>query len=176
MPQTSCEDPLIAKLVISQNFIPLGQIAFAISLLSPSRGSEDAEPRPVGTAKRYEYVFVSYASEDRTEVLKRVQMLRSLGISYFQDSLSIRTGAEWAREIRQSIALADLFLLFWSSAAKSSEWVRQEIRLALDRKAGVEVNPPEIMPVILEGPPIPEPPEELRHIQFSDSLVYFMNR
>ena len=50
----------------------------------------------------------------------------------------------------------------------------EELRYALKRKAGNDFAPPEIRPVILEGPPVPEPPEELSHIHFNDYLIYFM--
>ena len=33
---------------------------------------------------------------------------------------------------------------------------------------------PEIIPVILEGPPVPKPPQMLSHIHFNDSMVYFI--
>ena len=62
--------------------------------------------------------------------------------------------------------------LFWSSSAKSSEWVEREWRRALARRGLDHLAPPEIVPVIIEGPPIPEPPQELTHLHFSDYLLY----
>jgi hypothetical protein len=68
----------------------------------------------------------------------------------------------------------DLSLLFWSSAAKASEWVLKEAGYALNRQKGDPNAPPDIHPVIIEGPPVPEPPPELRHLLFNDPLIYFM--
>jgi hypothetical protein len=54
--------------------------------------------------------------------------------------------------------------------------VRQEVRYALHRHGGDELAPPEIKPVIIEGPPVAEPWEELAHLHFNDRILYFMNR
>ena len=43
-------------------------------------------------ARRYHFAFISYASKDRDEVLRRVQLLASVGIDYFQDLLSLEPG------------------------------------------------------------------------------------
>jgi hypothetical protein len=61
----------------------------------------------------------------------------------------------------QSVAERDTrHLLFWSSAARESHWVREELRYALKRKGGDDLAAPEILPVVIEGPPPPPPPEE----------------
>jgi hypothetical protein len=62
---------------------------------------------------------------------------------------------------------------FWSSAAKESSWVHKELCYALGRKKGDDAAPPEIRPVILEGPPVVPPPPELAHMHFNDYLIYF---
>jgi hypothetical protein len=45
---------------------------------------------------------------------------------------------------------------------------------ALNVKNGSEDNPPEIIPIIIEGPPIPKPPKELNFLHFNDKLLYLM--
>lgn len=45
---------------------------------------------------------------------------------------------------------------------------------ALARRAEDELSLPEIRPVILEGPPIVEPWDELADLHFNDRLLYFM--
>ena len=64
----------------------------------------------------------------------------------------------------------------WSNAAKQSKWVRKEVLYALDRKHGDECAPPEVGPVIIEGPPIPRPWKELAHLHFNDLRIYLMDR
>src|SRR5262249_37325213 len=113
--------------------------------------------------------FISYASADRSKVLARVQMLNLVGIQYFQDVLSLGPGDKWETEIYRNIDSCDLFLLFWSKAARDSEWVMKEVRYAKNRP-----QPPEIRPVILEGPPVIPPPDDLSDLHFNDRLVYFI--
>jgi serine/threonine-protein kinase len=48
-----------------------------------------------------------------------------------------------------------------------------EIEYALYRKRGDAAAPPEIMPVVLEGPPAPPAPESLSDVSFDDYLPYF---
>lgn len=81
--------PLIGSLTVSLATIPVGHIKFKIRVI----GSRPPEPLddllPLGdSARRYTQAFVSYASEDRPEVLKRTQMLRSVHIPFFQDQNS----------------------------------------------------------------------------------------
>ena len=103
-------------------------------------------------------------------------MLPLVGVRYFQDVLDLEPGDRWLRRLEFGIDECDLFLLFWSSQAKGSKFVRQEVDHALKRRGGDDLSPPEIKPVIIEGPPVIEPWEELAHLHFDDRLVYFMKR
>jgi hypothetical protein len=130
---------------------------------------------PAGvSARRYRQAFISYSSSDRQEVLKRLNALRLGGVRYFQEILKLEPGDRREQKIYHHIDKSDLFLLFWSSNAKKSEWVLKEVRHALERKRGDESAPPEIVPVIIEDPPVPTPIDELSHLHFNDYLIYFM--
>jgi serine/threonine protein kinase len=154
--------------------VPVGHVKFRLDVVADAT-TRLAGPEPVGfDARRYERVFVSYASENRAEVLKRVQMLKLLRMQVFQDVLDLEPGDRWQRELYRHIDWADLFLLFWSSAARKSKWVRKELRYALKRKAGRDYSPPEILPVVIEGPPPPDPPTELPYLHFNDPVLYFI--
>jgi hypothetical protein len=100
-------------------------------------------------------------------------MLKPLGIQFFQDILDLEPGDRWEKELYRHIDESDLFLLFWSTAARESKWVMEEVKYALARKHGDDFAPPEIRPVIIEGPPVPAPPPELAHLHFNDRLIYF---
>ena len=144
----------------------------AMAMAAPARG-----PEPQGeVAGRYKFAFISYASKDRDKVLERVQMLTAVGVRYFQDVLDLEPGDRWSRRLEVGIDECDLFLLFWSGEAKASEWVRQEVDYALQRHGDDDLAPPEIKPVIIEGPPVIEPWKELAHLHFNDRALYFMNR
>lgn len=174
IPESTRPGTVIGTVSISCGGAPLGHVKFTLAIAS---AAIKAEPEPQGVeAKRYRAAFVSYASRDRDEVLRRVQMLQVAGVRYFQDVLSLDAGEHWSERIEGAIREADVFLLFWSSRAKESEWVRKEVDFALALKAGDELAAPEIRPVIIEGPPVIAPWDDLAHLQFNDRVLYFMGR
>jgi len=163
---------VIATLFVTQDSVPLGHIKFKITI--KQSGSPQESIVAGDEARRYSKAFVSYASEDRSQVLARLQMLRPAHIEYFNDLLNLEPGERWERRLYEEIDRCDLFLLFWSNAARQSEWVRREVDYALKRKGGNDYSPPELWPVVIEGPPIAEPWEELSHLHLNDSLLYVM--
>jgi hypothetical protein len=86
----------------------------------------------------------------------------------------IEPGELWERRVYAEIERRDLFLLFWSSAARESQWVRKEAAHAVACRTRVDPNRPEIKPIILERPPS-EPWPELAHLHFADPLMYFVD-
>jgi hypothetical protein len=76
------------------------------------------QTEPAGQAARFESFFVSYASQDRAEVLERVQMALQLGKRVFQDVLNLDPGDRWEQKLYLHIDESDAVLLFWSSSAK----------------------------------------------------------
>jgi hypothetical protein len=175
IPNEMPQGAIIGTLHISRNAAPIGCIKFKLQIdhraALISLGTEPQGDR----ALPYRVAFISYASKDRDEVLERVQMLTAVGIRYFQDVLSLEPGERWEQRLEAGIDDCDVFLLFWSSGAKQSEWVRKEVDYALQRKAGNDLLPPEIRPVLLLERPIAEPWEELAHLHFNDRLLYFMS-
>ena len=174
VPADLAQKTVIGTITVSQNSVPLGHLKFKLSI-TPAAASTAKEPQPVGDAARvYKKAFVSYSSKDRQEVLKRVQGLAVTGIEVFQDILDLEPGDRWERELYRNIDECDLFLLFWSTAAKESKWVLKEALYALERQEKDELNPPAIIPVIIEGPPPVSPPDELQHLHFNDKLLYLI--
>jgi TIR domain len=152
---------------------PAGRIHFLIEVKAPAEAV--GEPQPRGDAARnYRKAFISYASEDRTEVLKRVQTLSALRVDFFQDVLDLEPGQRWEKALYLHIDGSDLFLLFWSSAARKSSWVGKEIAYPLECQKHDLNGEPDIVRVIIEGPPPPPPPAELADLHFNDRLIYFM--
>ena len=167
---------VIGTVTVSQNTVPVGHLKFRLQVLDAASAEVAVTPVPAGdSARRYNRAFISYASRDRDKVLSRVQMLKPLGIQFFQDVLDLEPGDRWEKQLYRRIDECDLFLLFWSSAARDSTWVMEEVKYALARKHDDEFAPPEIHPVIIEGPPVPAPPTELAHLHFNDRVIYFMS-
>jgi uncharacterized protein YjbI with pentapeptide repeats len=176
VPDAASVGIVAGNVTVRRGDVPIGSITLKITILGPH------EPPPMRTAllpvaesaRRYRKAFISYASPDRPEVLKRVQMLRLARIRYFQDVLKLEPGDRWERKLYHHIDRSDLFLLFWSTNAKKSEWVLKETLYAKSRKGSDPNAPPDIVPVIIEGPPVPAPPDELSDLHFNDYLIYFM--
>jgi len=172
VPRDCTASRLIGTVTVSQDGIPFGHVKFVVAVSSGDLRE------PVGHTstnwKRYKHAFVSYAAADRAEVLKRVQMLARVSIDFFQDLLNFEPGERWERGLYKQIDRSDVFFLFWSTAARNSEWVAKEIDYALRRKGGDELAAPEIVPIVIEGPPPVPPPPALRHLHFNDPLLYFI--
>lgn len=170
---------IIGTVTVSYLSVPIGHVKFKFKICAPQETAVAAAEKTTMQAPsqgfvRYRQAFISYASEDRAEVLKRVQMLKTMNIEVFQDLLSLEPGDRWERELYKHIDESEVVFLFWSSAAKNSEWVAREVRYALQRKGGNDAALPEITPVILEGPPIVPPPDYLGDVHFNDVLLYLI--
>jgi hypothetical protein len=119
--------------------------------------------------RRFSTAFASYASEDRPEVVRRVQGIEAASVQVWMDVISLRAGNDWAREIENKIGSTDIFYLFWSRHAAASEWVRKETQLALDRKGNEYVRP-----IPLETVHDVQPPTWLPNKHWNDILLYLL--
>lgn len=174
VPRDQLTEPIVGRIIISRDTVPIGHITFKLSIVAHDFASADAPTRQERDWVPYKKAFISYASADRKEVLKRVQMLDLEGIKFFQDALQMEPGQRWEQRLYREIDQCDVFYLFWSTAAKQSKWVMQEVHYALERKGNSESAPPAIVPVIIEGPPPVPPPPELAHLHFNHYIIYFM--
>jgi len=171
LPDTKSVMYLVPKLRVFINSIPAGSIVFRIKVAPFASDLPLAFAQQEGRA--FEWAFVSYAHEDRVEVLKAAQLMSALRIRYFQDLLSASPGDRWRERLFSEIERCDVFLLFWSKHAQESEWVIKEAEYALRcAKSSPADRPLEIVPVLLEGPPPPPPPDSLREIHFNDPIRY----
>jgi hypothetical protein len=152
------------------NGIPAGHVVFKILVKVSAPATA---PVPVSEeAKRYRKAFLSYASEDRVQVLRSAQLLSSMGMEFFQDLLNLTPGQRWEQKLYENIDSCDVFLLFWSRHAAQSQWVIKEAEYALSHAS--EPNQLQLHPVILEGPPPVPPPPSLSKIHFNDPIQYII--
>lgn len=156
--------------VIAPGFI--GHICFTLDVVARSQIKEAVPPpNSYQNLVQYQKAFISYASEDLPEVLRCVRILTLLNVECFQDVLSLKPGERWEKMLYRYIDESDVFFLFWSAAANESEWVEKEVRYALNCKGGNDETPPEILPVVLQGPPEVPPPSYLSEYHFNDPIA-----
>lgn len=176
VPKTFKPRSINCKLSVSRHGVPIGHVKFNFKIsTAPQVTENDPGLNAHQNFVRYRLAFISYASADRREVMKRVQMLDLAKIRYFQDLLSLEAGEQWEPAIYRYIDECDVFYLFWSTAAKQSKWVEKEVQRALKRKGDKFDAPPEIMGVPIEGPPPVPPPPYLESIHFDSKFLYFIN-
>jgi hypothetical protein len=177
VPEACKTGSVIGSVTVSENSIPVGHLKFKFKVAgdAAATAAHAPAPEPAANMVRYRQAFISYASKDRPEVLKRVQMLNLAKIKFFQDLLTLEPGDSWERLLYEYIDKSDVFFLFWSKAASESEWVRREVEYAIKAKTDEREAGPEIIPVIIEGPPPARPPAELSFLHFNDKLLYFIN-
>lgn len=166
VPKNSEPSEILARVVVCDNTLPIGHLGFKFKIVKSATETASA-PADLGTVKSYKQAFISYAHEDKVEVLKRVQMLEVERKKYFRDQ-DLKSGEQWGPVLYQRIDESDVFFLFWSEAASRSVWVQKEINHALDRQAGNREAPPHIYPVVI--PPPVDPPEALSYLQFGDRI------
>jgi hypothetical protein len=176
LPETSVDRSCNLRVRVLLNKVPIGSLRFALKVSATFFLDSGCIGIRGDTASLYRRAFLSYATPDRPEVLKRAQVLRAARIQFFQDFLSIDPGQRWERRLYEEIDRCDLFLLFWSKSAAQSEWVIREAELAVTRQSSSPDEEPDITPIILEGPPVPQPiPDSLKHLQFNDHLLYLIS-
>jgi len=149
VPAAASGTEAIGRVRLAVAGVPAGTIRFKVALAAS--GTVERAALPEVEAVRYRRAFVSYSSQDRAEVLRRVQAFRIAGLSVFQDILDLEPGERWARALYREIDKCDVFLLFWSRAAAASEWVAREIAYALKVKAGNDDRPLRSSPYRLKG-------------------------
>lgn len=166
---------MICTVMVCQNSVPIGRLKFKFSVVADAVAATSLAPVLAGNLLRYKQAFICYASADRPEVLKRVQMLNLVKLKFFQDLLTLEPGDVWESRIYRYIDASDVVFLFWSKAASESDWVAKELAYAKSRQAGNDAAPPDIVPVIIEGPPPAKPPAQLNYLHFNDRFIYFIS-
>src|SRR5262249_34085042 len=93
--------------------------------------------------RKHRRAFASYASEDRDQVLARVQGMQKVmpSLNVFVDVIKLRSGQYWEEELWKEIPQNDVFYLFWSRHAMGSTWVDKEWRCAYRAKGEAFIDP-----------------------------------
>ncbi|MBT9446091.1 MAG: toll/interleukin-1 receptor domain-containing protein [Hyphomonadaceae bacterium] len=149
----------------------IGLIAFARPLSKLKANAKPPKSLPVSEKfRKAKRVFLSYSSQDREPVALVAGAYRRAGIPCFFDRTSLESGEEWSPRLLKEIRKADLFHLFWSRNASSSEWVVKETEHALRKRRASWTKRPNITVQMLDGPPWAPHPPHLDAINFDDFL------
>lgn len=79
-------------------------------------------------------IFVSHSHLDNTWCHEFVDALKTFGLDCWFDEKGLSGGAVWLKTIEDELQRRDIFLIVLSPVAWQSEWVQQEIMLALTTK------------------------------------------
>jgi hypothetical protein len=111
-------------------------------------------------------IFISYAREDKNEVMNIYQRLEAAGFKPWMDEKDIVAGALWREEIEKALRKCDFFLLCLSPrSANKRGFIQREIRFALDLCQEKLQDDIYIIPMRLEDC---EAPESVSDFQWLD--------
>lgn len=118
------------EIIISVNDVPLGELSFTtkvVNAFSSDRVITNVFPR------QYNKVFISYSHVDEDKVRYIDHAYEAIGIDHFFDRRYLKPGSIFPVEIQEYIKSADLFILCWSDNASKSDYVKLELKQALER-------------------------------------------
>jgi len=111
-------------------------------------------------------VFISYSHHDKVFVKKLELHLKKFGVKTWRDDRYLHPGKTIQTTITDAIKSLPIFLIVISRNSMKSQWVREELRQALSKRAKERKI---ILPVVAEDVPI-SPPEfyVLHDIKYAD--------
>jgi actin-like ATPase involved in cell morphogenesis len=121
---------LRGRLSVFHGAVVLADVPLTLRVESAPAEAETA-PTTVERAGRYRRIFASYSHQDLWVAKEFERYARMAGDRYLRDSVDLRAGEEWSDRLRQVIADAETFQLFWSASAMASPFVQQEWECAL---------------------------------------------
>ncbi len=122
--------------------------------------------QPAEAVSPYQAIFCSYSHKD-TAIVERVEKAsRYFNFRYLRDVTTLRSGEAWNPRLLELIEEADIFQLFWSAHAASSEYVRQEYLHAAALRNSGRKGRYFIRPIRWQEPMPAPPPPELAELHF----------
>lgn len=130
IPKSFEKNKCFVEIFMSLNNAPLCELSFATKLV------DTAEPDKSETevlTKRFKKVFISYSHLDESKVKYLDQAYEAVGMDHFFDRRYLKVGDVFPLQIKEYIKSADLFILCWSENACQSDYVKLELKQALER-------------------------------------------
>lgn len=110
-------------------------------------------------------IFISYAREDRHHVQRLRALLGAIvgeGAVFIEQD-KVRAGSTWTLELARAIVDSTHFVVIWSSSARDSHWVNQEVTSVVELSREQPLR--RIIPVRIDPTPLPQ---ELQRFQRID--------
>ncbi|GIK63645.1 MAG: hypothetical protein BroJett018_14390 [Chloroflexota bacterium] len=103
------------------------------------------------------HLFISYSKKDIDFARNLKKSLNDAGFDVWMDESEIHPGQVWDDVLQQNVLSSSALLVVMSSNSRKSDWVKNEVELAREKKIP-------IFPILLEG----EVWFGLRHLQYED--------
>jgi len=113
-------------------------------------------------------VFISYTHKDREKVSLLASYLSRLGLKIWMDTKELVGGQVIVQEISKAISESDLYLVCLSKNAVQSQWVLNELNIALTLET--IKGRPKVIPVMIEMCDLPIALTGRHYVDFTGSL------
>ncbi|MCP5076259.1 MAG: toll/interleukin-1 receptor domain-containing protein [Rhodobacteraceae bacterium] len=169
LPRNADGKDYIASAIFSVDGRPIGEIEFVLKCRDVI---ESPEVTMHGTRSTlFEKFFFSYSSEDRDQVRLVAQAYDAVEQEFFMDILDLSPGERWEQGLHEKIKEADVLMLFWSEAARSSIEVKREVEFGL-KVQKKRRGSPRLVPFPLDGPPPPKPWKSIKKFHMGAPIFY----
>ena len=116
-------------------------------------------------------LFLSHTSKDKPIVRRIGDDLESLGLKIWLDEKQIIAGDSITDKLADGLSKYDVFLIFISKKSVKAPWVKEELRVALNKRVKTD-GKLKIIPILLEECEIPIFLEDYVYVDFSDLSKY----
>ena len=118
-------------------------------------------------------IFISYASEDRSKVIKLYESLRKDGFSPWLDVQELLPGQRWDDEISIALENSDIVLVCLSENAVTKEgYVQKEIKKALDKALEMPEGNVFLIPTRLDDCKVPRNMQQYQWVDLFEEGGY----
>lgn len=106
------------------------------------------------------HVFISYVREDKTDVERLCQALKSYGLPIWFDLDELKPGSRWKPKVKKAIAEADFFLACFSSNywQRTRTFMKEELAEAIAELRQRSSEKEWFIPVLLSDCEVPDEP------------------
>ena len=111
--------------------------------------------------------FISHNEANKADARLLATALVEQGVGVWLDEWEVRPGDSITAGIESGLDKADVFILFWSAAAASSNWVGTELRAYIRRR--VDNQELRIVPILCDTTPLPRLVADYRGFHISDA-------